>query len=111
VTPHHVAPAPGGFIVTSSKSGLKYVVVPTGGETARCNCPAGRHGRACTHVEAVRVWARAEFDHIRAEMSACPCVVPVCCPDCIAWEERLKAMEAQRVTAEEVFARIEAGAR
>lgn len=95
---HKVEAIDGHFIVTSGRSGSMYRVTPLGGDRADCTCEAGRHGRACSHVAAVRAHAadvlagpvqqgpaplsRAELDAIRQQISVCSCAVPVECAAC-----------------------------
>jgi hypothetical protein len=61
---HKVEATPSGFQVTSGSSGKTYIVVPTGGDEATCTCEWGRNrawrvGDACSHILAVRNYAKA----------------------------------------------------
>lgn len=59
MTEHRVVGAePAGYFkVVSGRSGKTYLVTPLGGDRADCTCEAGRHGRICSHVRAVRAYA------------------------------------------------------
>ncbi len=53
-----VTPNPNGYFeVRSADSGKTYLVTPLGGDRADCTCAAGRNGRACKHVAAVKAHA------------------------------------------------------